>query len=91
MAAGLTTGQSAATVSGAQVLGMFPGVSLFLLALVCLAGGDLVYAIPALVGAWCGKHWQVTSANVIGSSLGSDTSPWAICCGRWPSRHVEPH
>ena len=75
MAAGLTTGQLAVTVSDAQAFGASPGVSLFLLALVCLVGGGFVYAVPALVGVWCGKRGAVTPANVTGSSLGGDATP----------------
>ncbi|MCD6033011.1 MAG: hypothetical protein K0S78_5193, partial [Thermomicrobiales bacterium] len=58
-----------------QLLGVSSRMSVFIFALLSLVGGGLVFAIPALLGVWWGKHHAGTTAGSTGSSLDGAASP----------------
>ena len=74
VAAGLTTGELATLLRDAQLFGVSTGMSLFLVALVCLVGGGLLYAIPALLGVWWGNRREAGDVGPTRSSPDGDAS-----------------
>jgi hypothetical protein len=75
VAVGLTTGGLAAFLADSQLLGASSRMSVFIYALLSLVGGGLLFAIPALLGVWWGKHHAGTTAGSTGSSLDGAASP----------------